>query len=169
MARHSGDTILRYVADVPLKSLRADLGICSIPGTDGHNRHFMAGDNTKLTAAVRARVAKLENALSSLDAIVQTQAHEVVALATGLARTDNRAYVQNSATVTTHMARCGDEGHTICDWAYARSRARGSEIPVHTVHCLNDIPGMLLCEKCLPTERAVAVGRFEADLSADEL
>ena len=94
MARHSGDTILRYVSDAPQKSLRADLGLCSISGTDGHNRHFMAGDNTKLTAAVRARVAKLENALSSLEAIVQTQAHDVVALATGFARTDNRVYVQ---------------------------------------------------------------------------
>ena len=31
MARHSGDTILRYVADAPLKSLRADLGLSSIP------------------------------------------------------------------------------------------------------------------------------------------
>ena len=27
LARHSGDSILRYVADVPLRTLRADLGI----------------------------------------------------------------------------------------------------------------------------------------------
>ena len=67
------------------------------------------------------------------------------------------------------MARSGDEGRTICGWPYARARARGPEHPFRTVHCLNDIPGMLLCENCLPTERAVAVGRFDAELSADEL
>ena len=129
----------------------------------------MAGNKSKLSAIVRARVEKLENALNRLEATVQTQAQDVVALATGFARTDNRVYVQNTATATIHMARCGDDGRTICGWPYARSRARGPELPFRNIHCLNDLPGMLLCEKCLPTERAVALGRFEAELSVDEL
>ena len=91
-----------------------------------------------------------------------------MALATGFARTDNRLYVQNT-TATIQLARGGDEGRAICGWPYARARARGLELSFRTVQCLNDIPGMLLCEKCLPTERAIAVGRFDAELSADEL
>ena len=31
IARHSGDTILRYVSDAPLESLRADLGLDTLP------------------------------------------------------------------------------------------------------------------------------------------
>ena len=41
IARHSGDTILRYVSDAPLKSLRADLGLRSLPGSDAPNLQFM--------------------------------------------------------------------------------------------------------------------------------
>ena len=89
-------------------------------------------------------------------------------MATGFARTDNRVYVQNTATATIHMAKRGDDGRTICGWPYARARARGPELPYRPIQNLVDMPGMLLCEKCLPTERAIAVGRYEADLSADE-
>ena len=32
LARHSGEAILRYVAEAPLRSLRADLGLGSLPG-----------------------------------------------------------------------------------------------------------------------------------------
>ena len=117
---------------------------------------------------MRARVQKLEDALIRLEGIVQTQAQDVVALATGFARTDNRIYVQNTATATIHVARSGDDGRTVCGWPYARARARGPEIPYRTIGSLRDIPGMMLCEKCLPTERAVAVGRDVAELSADE-
>ena len=92
----------------------------------------------------------------------------MVAIATGFARTDNRVYVQNTTTATIHMARGGDEGRTICGWLYARARARGPELPYRTIQNLIDIPGMLLCERRLPTERAIAIGRYEADLSTDE-
>ena len=44
---------------------------------------------------------------------VQSQAQDVVALAIGYARTDNRVYVQNTTAATIHMARSGDEGRTI--------------------------------------------------------
>ena len=168
IARHSGDTILRYVPVAPLKSLRTDLGLRSIPGTEQPTMQFMENGRSTLSAIVRARVQKLEDALSRLESLVQSQAQDVVAMATGFARTDNRVYVRNTTTATIHMARGGDDGRTICDWLYARARARSPELPYRAVQNLVDIPGMLLCEKCLPTERAIAVGRFEADLSADE-
>ena len=31
-----------------------------------------------------------------------------------------------------------------------------------------DMPGAMMCERCLPTEQAIATGRHDADLSADE-
>ena len=126
IARHSGDTILRYVSDAPLESLRADLGLDSLPNKAAPSLSFMAGnDKQKLTAAVRARVVKLEEALKRLEGVVQAQAQDVVALATGFARTDNRVFVQNTSTVTIHVARSGDDGRTICGWPFARARARG--------------------------------------------
>ena len=170
MARHSGDTILRYVSDAPLESLRADLGLDSLPNKTAPSFSLNASnEKQKLTAAVRARVVKLEDALKKLEGVVQAQAQYVVALATGFARTDDRVFVQNTSTATIHVARSGDDGRTICGWPFARARARGPEIPSRTISCLRDIPCMMMCEKCLPTERAVALGRDVADLSADEL
>ena len=170
MARHSGDTILRYVSDAPLESLRADLGLESLPSKPALNFSLNASSSSKsqFTEAVRARVAKLEDALRKLEGVVQTQAHDVVALATGFARTDDRIYVQNTTTATIHLARSGDCGRTICGWPFARAKSRGPEIPSRTISSLRDIPGTMMCEKCLPTERAIAVGRDAADLSADE-
>jgi len=169
MARHSGDTILRYVSDAPLESLRADLGLESLPNKPAISFSINAScSKSQLTVAVRARVAKLEDALRRLEGVVQTQAQDVVALATGFARTDDRIYVQNTTTATIHVARSGGGGRTICGWPYARAKSRGPEIPSCTINCLRDIPGTMMCEKCLPTERAIAVGRDAADLSADE-
>ena len=53
----------------------------------------MASDKYKLSAIVRVRVQKLEDALTRLERIVQSQAQDVVALATGFARTDNSVNV----------------------------------------------------------------------------
>ena len=162
MARHSGDTILRYVSDAPLESLRADLGLDSLPNKPALSFNLNAGsDKQQLTAAVRARVEQLEDALRKLEDVVQTQAQNVVALATGFARTDDRIYVQNTATATVHVARSGDNGRTICGWPFARAKSRGPEIPSPNINCLRDIPGTMMCEKCLPTERAIAVGRAQ--------
>jgi hypothetical protein len=38
LARHSGDAILRYVSDAPLKSLRAELGYVVLAYRLGHSR-----------------------------------------------------------------------------------------------------------------------------------
>ena len=71
IARRSGDTILLYVSDAPLKSLRADLGLRSIPGTEQLSLQFMENGKCTLSAIVRARVQKLEDALTRLESIVQ--------------------------------------------------------------------------------------------------
>ena len=74
IARHSGDTILRYVSDAPLKSLRADLGLRIMPGSEPQYLQFMQNGGTSLSAIVSARVQKLEESLARLEGVVQAQA-----------------------------------------------------------------------------------------------
>ena len=114
LARRSGEVILRYVADAPLKSLRADLGLGSLANgrlPDPSSSHVQPGSTS---AQMRARIQKLEASLHLLEDIVQTQAQDVVGLATGFARTDNRVFVQNTASAAIHMAKGAGDGHTLC-------------------------------------------------------
>jgi len=113
-------------------------------------------------------MAKLEQAIDKLADELNVQAGDVVALATGFARTDNRVFPQNLDSAVVHMARQSDDGYTACGWRYATARhGRG---PGHRLlRQLNDLPGSLLCEKCLPTERAIAMAVLSAELSGDEL
>ena len=98
---------------------------------------------------------------------MQTQAQDVVALATGFARTDNRLFVQNLSTAIVHVARPGDNGRAICSWRHATS-VQQNGCKARQFRTLVDIPGPLMCDVCLHTEKAIAIGRLEAELSADE-
>ena len=100
--------------------------------------------------------------------MVQAQVQDVVAMATAFARTDNRVYVQNTVTAAIHTAKGSDDGHTMCGWPSSRTRKRGTGLPYRFVSSLVGMPGTMMCERCLPAERAIAVGRRDADLSADE-
>jgi hypothetical protein len=165
LARHSGDAILRYVADAPLKSLRSDLGIRSARVPPG----ALASPN--VASAVHARIRKLEAALTTLQSEVQTQASDVVALATGFARTDDRTYIQNTITATIHCARSIDGGHAICGWRFATARRPLNGMAYRVISTLVNLPGTMICERCMPTERAVALSMSNADeieLSGDE-
>ena len=101
------------------------------------------------------------HALESLTAEVSGHAQEVVALASAYARTDDRVFIQNLGAATIHVARSNDDLRTICGWRYSGTRTR----PLHTI---NNIPGTMLCEVCLKTERAIAEARLAVDLSDDE-
>ena len=166
LARHSGDTILRYVAEAPLKTLRADLGLSSgsTPGIGSIGPTTPAAG----TVVMRKRIAKLEAAIANLRDDMQTQAQDVVALATGFARTDNRLFVQNLSTATVHVARPGDKGRTLCGWRHATSVQQNGCKSRH-LRNLVDVPGSMMCDVCLHTEKAIAMGRLEAELSADEM
>jgi hypothetical protein len=165
LARHSGDAILRYVADAPLKSLRSDLGIRSTQSLVG------ALASQTAASAVAVRLRKLEAALITLQADVHTQAQDVVALATGFARTDDRAYLQNTITATVHCARSIDGGYAICGWRFATARRPLNGMAYRILHTLVNLPGSMICERCMPTERAIALSMSNADeidLSGDE-
>ena len=95
------------MSEAPLKSPRDDLGLSNIAGTDAPSTQIVASNKFKLTTIVRARVEKLENDLSQLEAAVTAHAQGIVALATRSARTDNRIYAQYTSMATIHMAQCG--------------------------------------------------------------
>jgi hypothetical protein len=165
LARHSGEAILRYVADSPLKSLRADLFTLTAR---------TAGSSASLAnspAAVLTRLRKLEAATSSLRSDLDTQAQDVVSLATGYARTDDRVFIQNTITATVHVALSLDGGHATCGWRFSTARRTANGPAFRVVSTLINLPGTMLCERCMPTERAVALSIAQSDLpelSGDE-
>ena len=95
---------------------------------------------------------------------MQTQAQDLIGLASGFARIDARVFVQNTATSAVHCAKSNDAGHTVCGWRYAGARKRGAGAPCRIVPTLQDMPGHMLCERCLPTERASALHLLEGEL-----
>ena len=119
--------------------------------------------------ALRARIRRLEDNLTNLRDELQTQARDVVALATGFARTDARIFLQNLVTATVHVAKTADDGHTICGWAYSVARCGGGKRAHRALNDLKNIPGTMMCDKCLTTERAIALAVHAAELSGDEV
>lgn len=74
LARDFGEAVLRYVADAPLKSLRAGLGLGSLADgrlPDPSSSHLQPGG---ASAQMRAWIQKLEASLHLLEDIIQTQA-----------------------------------------------------------------------------------------------
>jgi hypothetical protein len=165
LARHSGESILRYVADAPLLSLRSDLGLSVTRAS------LSTAVDAKASSSLGPKLARLEKAMCLLRSDVLAQAQDVVALATGYARTDTRVYIQNLITATVHLAIRLDDGHVACGWRFATARRTASGLPYRVIQSLVDLPGGMLCERCLPTERAVALSAansVDIVLSGDE-
>lgn len=97
--------------------------------------------------------------------LAQTQ--DIVGMAGGYARPDNRVLIQNTRTATVHDARSNDEGHTVCDWKFGGACRRGPGPLYRVVPNFASLPGGMICERCLPTERAIAMNLM-GDLSGDE-
>ena len=80
------------------------------------------------------------------------------------------AYIQNIATATVHQASPKYFGRARCGWTYEWPTARARRtVPANSYRTLphvNGIPGDIICDRCLPTERAAALGR---DLVHDEV
>ena len=146
LARHSGDTILRYVADAPLRSLRTDMGLPSAGRSARASLPSAAGVAApqQHSAKVTQRLRSLEASLEKLRKDVLTQAQDVVGLATGFARTDQRIFILNTVTAAVHFARSNDEGHTACGWPFARVRRTASGPAFRIINNLVDMPGTMI-------------------------
>ena len=80
----------------------------------------------------------------------------MVAVAVAFARPDQRIFIQNTVTAAIHRAKPNDDGSTMCGWPFARARKKGSGAPFRAVHSLAGMPFAMICDRCLPTERAIA-------------
>ena len=160
LARHSGDTILRYVSDVPLRTLRADLGIRN-PSSSTAPLSMGPGAKAAGVTQLRSRLAAFEAQLAQLDRRVQSQSQDMVGLAAGYIHQAPRAYVQNLSSSAVHLI--SDEGRTVCGWKFSRSRTG-----TRAMNTLRGVPGILLCDTCLPSERTLACALGPAPLSDDD-
>ena len=95
---------------------------------------------------------------------MQTQAQDLIGLASGFACADARVFVQNTASIAVHYAKSNAAGHTICGRGYVGARRPGTGPPYRIVPNLQDMPGHMFCEKRLPTERALASRLLEGEL-----
>ena len=96
-------------------------------------------------------------------------AGDMVSLATGYARTDDRIFVQNTITAKVHQARPNDDGSAFCSWRFIAARRKGPGKCFRFINNLVNLPGTMLCEVCLPTEYAIARAAQKAELSGDEM
>ena len=119
--------------------------------------------------AANAMLVVLERALGDLQETVQSQAQDVVAMATAFCRTDQRVFVQNTASAAVHFARSSDTRHSACGWPFGTARKLKSGQPAFRIlNNLVNIPGSMMCENCLPLERTIALSIREDLLSGDE-
>ena len=87
---------------------------------------------------------------------VQTQSQDMVSVAVAFARPDQRVFVQNTITAAIHKAKGNDGGSTMCGGVFAKARKKGAGSPYRVVHSLAGMPCTMICERCMPTERALA-------------
>ena len=85
------------------------------------------------------------------------QPQDIVGIAAGFTRPDDRVFIQNCGTAAVCYARSNDDGHTVCGWKFAGARRRCPGLVYRIANTLTGTTGGLLCERCLPTERAIAM------------
>ena len=116
-----------------------------------------------------ARLTILEQALGDLQQIVQSQAQDVVAMATAFCRTDSRIFVQNTASAAVHFSQDTQTRSTACGWPFGTARKLKDGKPAFRIlDNLVNIPGSMMCESCLPLERTIALSIRDDVLSGDE-
>ena len=170
LARHQGDTILRYVKDAPLASIGKDLGLTSRikQGAAASSTDARVTDHKK-------RIKSLEGTVASLAALIDGHASEIARF-TAAARTAPAGdFIQNVATSKVHVASTTDLGRARgCGWQFDgstyRARRRVAAKSYRILTNLEGIPGDMICERCLPEEMHAAFARdlVHDSLSGDE-
>ena len=161
LARHSGDTILRYVSDVPLRTLRADLGIGASTPSSSAPLSLGPGAKAAGVTQLRSRLTALEAQIAQMAITVQSQSQDLVGLAAGYMHKAPWAYIQNLSSTAVHLI--SSEGRTVCGWNFPRSRTS-----TRVMATLSGVPGIMLCDTCLPSERTLACALGPAPLSDDD-
>ena len=167
---------MRYVQDAPLRSLRSDLGLTpqgTLPSP------FAVASRSVDTVSQR-RLHSLTVAMSRLEELVEQQNLEIASLRTSAASDPLPSYVQHTVLDTVHRLRPLDVARTICGidvkasfkaQPHSQSHRRVNIKTYAPICSLAEVPGILLCERCLKTERKAALENelIDAALSGDEV
>ena len=170
MARRSGDTILRYIQEAPLKSIRSDLGIA----LQGRSTKAAASSSSACSSAMVSKVTALEAKLEELERTIQVHAQELTTLNEAAKQDTTTSFIQNIATATVHVTSPTSFGRARCGWKFDgptyRSRRQISAKSYRPLENLDDIPGDMICGSCLPQERLAALNKdiIHNDLSGDD-
>ena len=155
LARHSGDTILRYVAEAPLASMRMQLGLQpSVP---------LSAHGPRVGRRVVARLDSLEAAVARLDSgvVVCASVSPSVHVDTGL------QFVENLGSLVAHRLRPASTT-TICGWDTARGGS-GSHAGSCGLESLDGHPWWKICDRCCGTERELSrLAAEDAEVSGSE-
>lgn len=106
LARHSGDTILRYVAESPLSAMRTDLGLSTAASSSSGIRaplHDTAVAD--ISKRLRGALRKITHQQSQIEALLTMVSKQAIAI-----------FVENVTSQATHAMRPGGGSHTICGW-----------------------------------------------------
>jgi len=146
-ARHSGEAILRYVAESPLSSITRDLG-----------KRAASSKGVADSAAFKKILILFKNLAEKVDA------HETAIAALQALSSDRiLVYVQNLHTKAIHGQRAGDSSSTICGMKVGPARIKRG-----VVRFLNTISGENwrdLCERCLRPELEAAKALEQGDIN----
>jgi len=121
-------------------------------------------------------VRSLESALAKLDAQLKQHAADLLQVRTEVREAGQvkPSYWQNNDTATVHLIRPYDSCRTVCGYEFKGPTYRTKKAYKASCHryfdSLQDIPGTIMCERCLPAERSAALARdiTGAEVSADE-
>ena len=144
LARHSGDSIMRYVAEAPLTALRADLGLVTAAGG-------ASGSAVENPVGCTAKQAKqLKKALRTM----RDHEERITALQTIVAKPPVAIYVENVTSQVLHAMRPGGGSHTMCGWHVGtKTTARTG---VRYTDTVQGTPWWQVCDRCMPAERNAA-------------
>ena len=121
------------------------------------------------------RLHSLTEVLSRLEAVVEEQSAEIASTRADAAKDAAPKIVRHAVTATVHKLRPGDPSSTICGicvtGATFRARRQDNTTVYLPIDKVDDIPGVLLCDRCLHTERARALEKelIDAAISGDEV
>ena len=136
LARHSGDSILRYVSDIPLTSMRMDLGLSPSAGSS-------SGDLQRVSdvlADAMKRLAVCESAAVRLTDLVVNP--------------PGVRYLQNLKTACVHVILPLGGERASCGWHVGSSKVQSAK--AKPLANLVGVPWFMLCERCLCSERLAA-------------
>jgi hypothetical protein len=176
LARHSGETIMRYVADAPLRSLRSDLGLTP----RGTLPTAFAVASRSADPSVQRKLHSLSDAMKRLEQLVAEQNLEIANHRATAESDPMPTFVQHSVTDTVHRLRTSDDSKAICGidikviftaQPHAHSHRRVSVKTYVPLPSIAGVPALLLCKNCLRSERKAAMEQEldDAALSGDEV